>query len=235
MVKATSVFTPTDVPTVTNVERQTKNFEEELRRALPKMIVSISGPSKSGKTVLVTKVVSRDNLIHLYGASIKTASDLWRNVIAWMGGPIEVTETSASKRAGTMSATAGGKAGIPLVAQGSAAVTAAGTIESSAQATKKLALNDLDTVVAEIGGSDFVVFVDDFHYIEAGAREEIGRQIKAAAERGVRVCTASVPHRSDDVVRSNTELRASDRCRHDLLVKKRTGGDCLSRVSRAQR
>jgi hypothetical protein len=71
-----------------------------------------------------------------------------------MGGPIEVTETSASKRAGTMSATAGGKAGIPLVAQGSAAVTAAGTIESSAQATEKLALNDLDTVVAEIGGSD---------------------------------------------------------------------------------
>jgi hypothetical protein len=106
-----------------------------------------------------------------------------------------------------VSATAGGKAGIPLVAQGSAAVTAAGTVESSAQATKKLAINDLDTVVSEIGGSDFVVFVDDFHYIEAGAREEIGRQIKAAAERGVRICTASVPHRSDDVVRSNTELR----------------------------
>ena len=209
MVKATSVFTPTDVPTVTYVERQTKNFEEELRRAfqIPKMIVSISGPSKSGKTVLVTKVVSKDNLIHLYGASIKTSSDLWRNVIAWMGGPIEVTETSASKRAGTVSATAGGKAGIPLVAQGSAAVTAAGTIESSDQATKKLAINDLDTVVSEIGGSDFVVFVDDFHYIEAGAREEIGRQIKAAAERGVRICTASVPHRSDDVVRSNSELR----------------------------
>jgi hypothetical protein len=59
----------------------------------------------------------------------------------------------------------------------------------------------------EIGGSDFVVFVDDFHYIEATVREEIGRQIKAAAERGVRICTASVPHRSDDVVRSNTELR----------------------------
>src|SRR6185437_11635881 len=36
---------------------------------------------------------------------------------------------------------------------------------------------------------------------------EIGKQIKAAAEKGVRICTASVPHRSDDVVRSNTELR----------------------------
>jgi len=51
MVKATQVFTPTDVPTVTYVERTTKNYEEDLRRAfdIPKMIVSISGPSKSGK------------------------------------------------------------------------------------------------------------------------------------------------------------------------------------------
>ena len=36
---------------------------------------------------------------------------------------------------------------------------------------------------------------------------EIGKQIKAAAETGVRICTASVPHRKDDVVRSNPELR----------------------------
>ena len=53
----------------------------------------------------------------------------------------------------------------------------------------------------------YVVFIDDFHYIERGVREEIGRQIKAAAEKGIRICTASVPHRSDDVVRSNPELR----------------------------
>jgi len=30
-------------------------------------------------------------------------------------------------------------------------------------------------IVKEIGGSDFVVFVDDFDYIEPGVREEIGR------------------------------------------------------------
>ena len=68
--------------TITYVERTSKNYEEELRRAfqIPKMIVSVSGPSKSGKTVLVTKVVSQDNLIHIYGASIKTADDLWKNL-----------------------------------------------------------------------------------------------------------------------------------------------------------
>ena len=102
MVRATSVFTPTDIPTITYVERMTRNYEQELRQAftIPKMIVSISGPSKSGKTVLVSKVVTKDNLIHIYGATIKTAADLWINVLAWMGGSTEITVISGSKIAG---------------------------------------------------------------------------------------------------------------------------------------
>jgi hypothetical protein len=79
MVQATEVFTPTAVPTLTYVGRTSRNFEADLRNAfnIPNMIVSISGPSKSGKTVLVTKVVAPENLIHIYGASIKTPEDLW--------------------------------------------------------------------------------------------------------------------------------------------------------------
>jgi hypothetical protein len=209
MVKATTVFTPTDVPTITYVERMDRNYEKELRQAfaIPKMIVSISGPSKSGKTVLVSKVVTTDNLIHIYGATIKTAADLWMNVLAWMGGAIEVTETAGSKTTGSVSATVGGKAGIPLVAQGKVDLQGGATFDTNSNTARKLATSNLDQIVAEIGGSDFVVFIDDFHYIEKSVRENIGKEIKAAAEKGVRICTASVPHRSDDVVRSNTELR----------------------------
>jgi uncharacterized protein len=209
MVQATEVFTPTDVPTLTYVKRASRNFEADLRDAfkIPKMIVSISGPSKSGKTVLVTKVVAPENLIHIYGASIKTPEDLWSNVLTWMGGPIERTETASSKVTGELSATAGGKGGIPLVAEAKADIKGGVSADSSTSTAKKYSTTDLDAIVREIGGSDYVVFVDDFHYIERNVREEIGRQIKAAAEKGIRICTASVPHRSDDVVRSNPELR----------------------------
>ncbi len=62
-------------------------------------------------------------------------------------------------------------------------------------------------VSREIGGSGFVIFIDDFHYIPKIVQSEVAKQVKSIAERGVRVCTASVPHRSDDVVRSNPELR----------------------------
>jgi hypothetical protein len=58
----------------------------------------------------VTKVVAPENLIHIYGATIKTREDLWSDVIAWMGGPIERTETEGAKIVGELAATAGGKA-----------------------------------------------------------------------------------------------------------------------------
>jgi hypothetical protein len=209
MVQAIQVFTPTDVPTLTYVERASRNFEADLRDALniPKMIVSISGPSKSGKTVLVTKVVAPENLIHIYGASIKTSEDLWSNVLTWMGGPIEKTETAGLNIGGEISATVGGKGGIPLIAEAKTDVKGSVSANGSRSTTKKYSTIGLDAIVREIGESTYVVFIDDFHYIERDVREEIGRQIKAAAEKGIRICTASVPHRSDDVVRSNPELR----------------------------
>ncbi len=209
MVKAVQVFTPTDVPTITYVERSAKDYEQELRKALsiPKMIVSISGPSKSGKTVLVRKVVAPDHLIHIYGATIKRPQDLWENAIAWMGGPIQRSETKASKTAVDLSATGGGKVGIPFVVEGKADLKAGVMRDWSGSSTETYAAVGIEDIVKEIGGSDYILFIDDFHYIEKDVREEIGKQIKAAAERGVRICTASVPHRADDVVRSNTELR----------------------------
>ena len=38
------------------------------------------------------------------------------------------------------------------------------------------------------------------------AQIDIAKSIKAISERGVRVCIASVPHKSDDMVRANDEL-----------------------------
>ena len=209
MSKVVEVFTPNDVPTFTYVDRPTHKLEQRLEQAfqIPKMIISISGPSKSGKTVLVNKVIEKDNLIPLSGASIRTADELWSKVLGWMESPIAVSEKDASAVKGEITLKAGGKTGIPFVAEGKA--EGAGTVGSTTthESTKTYVTGGLPQVIKEIAGSNFVVFVDDFHYIPNSAQLEIGRQIKEAAESGVRICTASVPHRADDVVRSNTELR----------------------------
>jgi hypothetical protein len=124
-----------------------------------------------------------------------------------MGGPIQKSQMIGAKTTVEIGAPGGGKIGIPLIAEGKADLKAAISRESSNSTTETFTLVGIEDIVSEIGNSNYVVFIDDFHYIEKDVREDIGKQIKAAAERGIRICTASVPHRSDDVVRSNTELR----------------------------
>ena len=77
--QATEVFTPGSFPKRTYVEPPGENLEQQLRDALETVgqIVSLAGPSKSGKTVLVEKVVGRDMLIPITGAGIRSTEDLW--------------------------------------------------------------------------------------------------------------------------------------------------------------
>lgn len=87
--RATQVFVPSDYPTHTYVERGDVRLEQHMRNALstPKSPIAISGPSKSGKTALVRKVVGDDNLIHIFGSQIKTVDDLWSSILRWMDVP----------------------------------------------------------------------------------------------------------------------------------------------------
>ncbi|WP_147470147.1 hypothetical protein [Corallococcus sp. AB049A] len=207
--KATDVFTPNDFPVHTYIQRAGEDLEGQLRRALatPKQVVSLSGPSKSGKTVLVEKVVGKDNLIQISGAMIKEPEDLWNLVLDWMEVPHSEVAQAGATSTHQSSVKGGGKAGIPFLteASGEAAYQYAKAKTETASAT--LQRRGLAQVEKEIAGSAFVIFVDDFHYMDRGVQVSAAQQIKAAAERGVRICVASVPHRADDVVRSNPELR----------------------------
>jgi len=209
MVKAVNIFTPADVPLYTYVECADQGLEKRLRDAveIPKMVISISGPSKSGKTALVNKVVLKDNLITVSGASIGSANDLWRMILDWMDVPTSRTEQKGTKVVGGVEGKGGGNISLPLVAKGTVEAKTNHGGERQWETSETYWPDNLTQVIKEIANSDFVVFIDDFHYIPKDVQQDIGKQIKAAAEREIRICTASVPHRSDDVVRSNPELR----------------------------
>ena len=78
---------------------------------------------------------------------------------------------------------------------------------SNATETVARGRGGLAQVASEIGNSDLVLFVDDFHYMLRELQADVAKQLKAAAELGIKSCVATVPHRSDDVVRANPELR----------------------------
>ena len=118
-----------------------------------------------------------------------------------IGGADEVAKVEGSNS--TIGGGVSGKIGAG-VATVSASLSGGGGNSISTSST--YTTDYFENCVREISNSEYTIFLDDFHYIPREAQEEVARSIKAIAERGVRVCVASVPYRSDDIVRSNDEL-----------------------------
>lgn len=208
-IRAQDVFTPGAFPQYTYVERSQQGLEDTLRDALstPGQIVSLSGPSKSGKTVLVEKVVGPDLLIPISGASIRKPEDVWIRVFEWMNIPNSTTSNQKSGTAIGVDASAKGSLGVPLVAKGEVGTLGhfGKTTEDSSSVVKER--RGLSQIVDEIGGSDFVVLLDDFHYMPREIQTEVAKMLKEAVRLNVKIVTAAVTHRGDDVLRANPELR----------------------------
>jgi hypothetical protein len=206
---ATEVFVPGAYPQHTYVERAAQGLESTLRNAIntPGQVVSLSGPSKSGKTVLVERVVGRDFLIPISGASIRDPDEIWERALDWMDVP---TSMSSSRRVGgTVGGTIGvkGGVGIPLVARGEATAQAQSEVSADSSDEAVRERHGLAQIVKEIANSEFVVLLDDFHYMPREVQIEVAKVLKEAIRLGVKIVTAAVSHRGDDVVRANPELR----------------------------
>lgn len=207
--RAQDVFTPGSYPEHTYVHRADHDVEQHLRDALeaPGQLVSISGPSKSGKTVLIENLVGRDNLITVPSSGIKTADDLWNRTLDVIGEPAQTSATHIAAHRGALTVGAKGGTSIPLIAR--AELSGSGTLESGEQDSTTIVAHrrGLQQVANEIANSSFVLLVDDFHYIDRDAQANVAQGMKEAARIGVKIVIAAVTHRSDDVIRSLPDLR----------------------------
>lgn len=206
---ASAVFTPNDFPTHTYVKRAGVDVEQALAVALriPKAVISISGPSKSGKTVVVEQVIGAENIILVSGAEIKQPDDIWNKVLDWMGAPSETTNEEGKASGYETGGEVEGTGKVPFLAELTGKASYRRTSEKDSGKSETWNRGGIEQVRKEIADSAFVVFLDDFHYMDRALQSEVARYVKTGAERGIRFCIASVPHRSDDVVRGNPELR----------------------------
>lgn len=205
---ASEVFTPTSFPKHTYVQRDDLHHERllvEWARGSTHLS-SISGPSKAGKTVLVQRVIGKDHLITVSGASVRVADQLWDRVLDWVGEPHSMTAGTAEGGSDAHNTERAANLGLAGLGASTRSATTTGT---STGETTSITSNrrGLPQVVAEIANSKFTLLLDDFHYIPAAIQGDVAQQLKDAASRGVRICTASVPHRADNVVRALPELR----------------------------
>ena len=205
--KATEIFTPGVIPSYTYCEREDKGIAKRLLEAIDTegTITCVFGPSKSGKTVLCEKVIGQGRIVSVTGGSAQSEKDFWLALRRKLSLPDSQTKSTSSTGKLDAGIEGGGKVGIPILAGVEAKASLNAGIEKSSNAASTYeGLQGTDLLLA---ASTRVIVVDDFHYIPYEKQKLLATQFKEASYRGAKIVIVSVPHRSDDAILANQDLR----------------------------
>lgn len=206
--KAVEVFVPGGLPTVTLIDSHIREKRQQLLDTLEtgSLVVVLSGPSKSGKTVFVEDAVGKGNMIHVTGAGVDQPSVLWTRIFAIVGTDLAKSATKTKGGASSLGGKVEAGVGIPLVGVKGETNTAVSSTHSESL-TSEAAIDYQAVLVKEFKDSGLLLFIDDFHYIAKGAQKVVAETVKEIVRQGVRVILAATPYRADDSLRANADLR----------------------------
>jgi hypothetical protein len=207
--KLRQVFTPGGFPSVTYVSREHLNLEKRLQGALARGhgIITVTGPTKSGKTVLCRKVLGGEETLWIEGGRIREEKDFWDQVVGSSKAPTSISHSSA------INSTADGKLGLT----GELAVPGLGKIAGNAVAGRAAGRTETvqhtfssdqkaNTLKALIDGSLSLV-IDDFHFVSKDVQAIIVNSLKSAVFDGLNVIIIAVPHRAFDPLAVQQEMQ----------------------------
>jgi hypothetical protein len=144
-------------------------------------------------------------VIHVTGPGVLETSTLWNRAFSQVGTPIRQTSSEDSTFQGGFSAKVGG--GIQFGAKVEGALEGSTSYSTRSGTVHAEPFDHLQQAIKDFAGTDFVIFVDDFHYIPKQVQSVLAEQFKEAARQNVRIIVASVPYHSDDVLRANPDLQ----------------------------
>lgn len=207
MVRLNEVFVAGGFPRITYIPRDEYKLEAKMKDYLDTKykLLSISGLTKSGKTVLVRNVIPKEEGIWIPGGQISDLNSFWQLILEKTGGYLSFSKTTnesqntASGREMTASLKPGGLGGdikskFDQSKQHNSSQTTSRTVSVASAAIKQL-VEQMRPLI-----------VDDFHYIDKPVQQLIVRSLKDPIFEGLPVILIAVPHRAYDAVSVEKEM-----------------------------
>jgi len=205
--KASEVFIAGGQPSITYNPRKKYKLEEQLIEYLDTgyKLLSISGPTKSGKTVLCRKIIPTSKGIWIPGGQIQTETDFWTTVLDKLGTPINYTIESGSENSRTIAGQFDG--GINFgIASSKGHISRSKTGKTTQKISEQFVRNPRIFAIQQLLEAKVPLVIDDFHYIPREVQSSIVRALKDPIFEGLRVVIIAVPHRAYDAVRVEKEM-----------------------------
>jgi hypothetical protein len=199
------VFVAGKQPTITYNPRDDRHLEREVRSYVgqPGKALSVSGPTKSGKTVLIDRLLPPDRAIWIQGSDLDAIASFWRAIVDGVDAFDQVGQTLDE---GTTDGNElGVQVGLPHAINFSWHRSRQSTQASSRSGSRSRPLADVAReALTEV---PYPVIVDDFHYVEASVKRAVARAVKTLIST-THVILIAVPHEAFEAVRAEPDMDA---------------------------
>jgi hypothetical protein len=205
------IFVAGSQPKYTYNPRESLRLESGLTDAIstPGKVVVVTGPTKSGKTVLVNRILPHDRAIWIDGGAISGSKspedDFWQIIVDGLNlaqiRQTQVTSGSSNKygvkgELGANFVLVKGDAGLSFDYKQSQDKT----ISTSKQLSSRIA------AINGLKKSHITIVIDDFHYLPRALQKDVIRAFKSLVYDGLPVVMITVPHRKEEPIKIEREM-----------------------------
>lgn len=205
--RTNSVFVPGGLPELTYVRRE-HSLEGRVSAVTDNLcqLVAVTGPTKSGKTVLVSRVLPRTEAVWVDGGTVREEGDLWEDILEQLDGFTTTQVSAGASRDAHVEGEAGGKAGIPLLAEAKGSVRSGLSRTRHGETTEGREVSARTGAVRALRETRRPFVIDDFHYLDRSIQGLVIRALKPLVFEGVPVVVIAIPHRRYDAVKVEREI-----------------------------
>lgn len=207
MLRYHDIFVPGGYPRHTYNPRVDLRLEARLAEVKQNLckLVTVTGQTKSGKTVLTRKVLPPEDSVWIDGGTISDEDDFWHLII----GQLELFQTTQTEGSATTTSTLGGKASAGanlLVAKGTGEISAQRASARGSREASSRALSSRVVALTGLRDARIPLVIDDFHYLSRELQGSLVRALKPLIFDRLPAVIIAIPHRRYDAMKVEKEM-----------------------------
>lgn len=208
-VKYTDVFVPGGFPRHTYNPRLSLDLERKVGQVSENLckLVTVTGHTKSGKTVLVRQVLPPEGSVWIDGGQVGgNEEDFWQTTLEKLDLYQSKTVEERSDRESEIITS--GRAGAHVLGIVKAEGEIGGKLAALTGSTvsKQRTTSSKSTALRALSKRRIPLIVDDFHYLPRSLQATLIRTLKPLVFDGVPVVVVAIPHRRYDAIRVEKEM-----------------------------
>lgn len=207
MLRYQDIFVPGGFPRHTYNPRIELQLEQKLAESKDNLckLVTVTGQTKSGKTVLARQIFPPEESVWIDGGSVSAEDDFWQIIIEQLD-LFQAQERESSNEIGSKVGAKGTAEADFFFAKGSGEVGAEIEASRGSSTTSSRTLSSRVVALRGLRDTSTPVVIDDFHYIPRDMQGGIVRALKPLVFEGLPIVIIAIPHRRYDALKVEKEM-----------------------------